>query len=153
MRIGVLSDTHGFFDPRIVRHFTGVDHIIHAGDIGNQAILVRLEALAPVTAVTGNVDWGSPLDRDYRRIERIDLRGYQIFITHIGGKPAELATRLPEPRPDIYIYGHSHIPALEHLGGVLFLNPCAAGKPRFGRQPSLALLDLGDEARATIIML
>jgi putative phosphoesterase len=153
MRIGVLSDTHGFFDPRIVRHFTGVDHIIHAGDIGSPVIIARLAALAPVTAVTGNIDWGGPLDRDYRRSERLELSGYQIFVTHIGGKPVELATNLPEPRPDIYIYGHSHIPALQHHAGVLFLNPGAAGKPRFGRQPSLALLDLGDEASASIIML
>ncbi len=153
MRIGVLSDTHGFFDPRIVRHFTGVDHIIHAGDIGNPTIVARLAALAPVTAVTGNVDWDGPLDHDYRRIERLELSGYQIFVTHIGGKPAELATHLPEPQPDIYIYGHSHIPALQHHSDVLFLNPGAAGKPRFGRQPSLALLDLGDEASARIIML
>jgi putative phosphoesterase len=153
MRIGVLSDTHGYFDPRIVHHFTGVEHIIHAGDIGNPTIVAQLAALAPVTAVTGNVDWGGPLDHAYRRIERLELSGYQIFVTHIGGKPAELATRLPEPRPDIDIYGHSHIPALQHHDGVLFLNPGAAGKPRFGRQPSLALLDLGDEASARIIML
>jgi putative phosphoesterase len=153
MQIGVISDTHGYFDPRITRHFTGVDHIIHAGDIGNSTIVARLGALAPVTAVTGNVDWGGPLDRDYRRSEWLELNGCRIFVTHIGGKPIELTTHLPEPRPDIFIYGHSHIPALEQHGGVLFLNPGAAGKPRFGRQPSLALLELGDEASARIIML
>jgi predicted phosphodiesterase len=61
--------------------------------------------------------------------------------------------RLPEPRPQIYIYGHSHIPLVEQRDGVLFLNPGAAGKPRFGRQPSLALLELGDEPIARLIRL
>ncbi len=112
-----------------------------------------MEALGPVTAVTGNVDWGGALDRHYRRIEQLELGGYRIFVTHIGDKPIKLAARLPEPRPDIYIYGHSHIPALEHHNGVLFLNPGAAGKPRFGRQPSLALLELDAVASAQIILL
>ena len=153
MRIGVISDTHGYFDPRITTHFAGVEHIIHAGDIGDAAVLARLEALGPVTAVTGNVDWGGPLDRRYGRTARLEFAGYTIYVTHIGGKPAALAARLPDPRPDVYIYGHSHIPSVEHLNGVLFLNPGAAGKPRFGRRPSLALLELGNEPAAQVIML
>ena len=153
MRVGVISDTHGFFDPRVARHFSAVDHIIHAGDIGSAAVLTRLADFAPVTAVTGNVDWGGPLDGAYRRVERLALGGHGIYVTHIGGKPAALAARLPDPPPDIYIFGHSHIPLVERHGGVLFLNPGAAGKPRFGRQPSLALLELGDGAEARIIML
>lgn len=153
MRVGVISDTHGYFDPRVSRHFAGVDQIIHAGDIGTESVLARLAELAPVVAVTGNVDWGGPLDRLYRRVERLDLAGYPIYITHIGDKPAKLAPRLPDPPPRIYIYGHSHIPALEYHADVMFLNPGAAGKPRFGRQPSVALLDLGEQATAQIIML
>ncbi len=153
MRIGVISDTHGYFDPRIVPQFSHVERIIHAGDIGSAVVLSRLETLAPVTAVTGNVDWGGPLDQTYSRTQRLDLAGYQIYVTHIGGKPADLARRLPDPRPDVYIYGHSHIPAQEERGGVLFLNPGAAGKPRFGRQPSLALVELDDTVTARIIIL
>ena len=153
MRIGVISDTHGFFDPRIVRHFDGVARIIHAGDIGGEAILGRLGELAPVTAVTGNVDWGGPLDRRVRRFEQIELAGCRVNVTHIGDAPARLAQWLRDPRPHVYIYGHSHIPLLEQREGVLFLNPGAAGKPRFGRRPSLALLELGAEPAARIIML
>ena len=153
MRVGVISDTHGFFDPRVLTHFAGVDRIIHAGDIGTEAVLPRLADIAPVVAVTGNVDWGGPLDRAYRRVECLELAGTAIYITHIGAKPAALAARLPDPPPRIYIYGHSHIPALEERGGVMFLNPGAAGKPRFGRQPSVALLDLGEQVTARIIML
>ena len=153
MRIGVISDTHGFFDARIVAHFAGVEHIIHAGDIGNEAIIPRLQELAPVTAVTGNVDWGLPIDRLYRRVERLELTGQRIFVTHIGDAPATLMRHLPDPRPHVYIYGHSHIPAVEHLDGILFLNPGAAGKPRFGWQSSVALLELADEPVACIIRL
>jgi putative phosphoesterase len=153
MLVGVVSDTHGFFDPRVVRYLAGVEHIIHAGDIGGQAILERLRDLAPVTAVTGNVDWGGPLDQRVHRVERLDLAGFQVYITHIGAPPPQLVLRLPEPRPQVYIYGHSHIPLVEQREGVLFLNPGAAGKPRFGRQPSLALLELGSEPTARIIRL
>ena len=153
MRIGVISDTQGYFDQRVTTQFAGVEHIIHAGDIGNATVLDRLKAIAPVSAVTGNVDWGGPLDRDYRRTARLEFAGYSVYVTHIGGKPIALAARLPNPRPDVYIYGHSHIPCSEHVNGVLFLNPGAAGKPRFGRRPSLALLELGDEPSAHILML
>ena len=153
MRIGIISDTHGYFDRRVTAHFSGVDRIIHAGDIGTEAVLTRLQALAPVTAITGNVDWGGPLDHTYRRVERLEVAGYTIYVTHIGGSPAELVDRLPTPRPEIYIYGHSHIPAVERRDGVLFLNPGAAGKPRFGRKPSVALLELGDEPVAHLVML
>ncbi len=154
MRLGIISDTHGYFDARVTAHFSGVDGIIHAGDIGSADILARLEELAPVTAVTGNVDWGGPLDRLHPRVAWMEAGGRRIYVTHIGGRPTELARRLPEPRPDVYIYGHSHIPAIQEVDGVLFLNPGAAGKPRFGRRPSLALLELLDgRPSARVIML
>ena len=135
MRVGVISDTHGFFDPRVLAHFAGVEHIIHAGDIGHEMVLRRLQALAPVSAVTGNVDWGGPLDREYPRSLSVELAGCRIYVTHVGNTPKKLIRHVTEPRPDVFVYGHSHIPALEQIEGVLFLNPGAAGKPRFGRAP------------------
>ena len=153
MRLGIISDTHGFFDARVAAHFTGVDQIIHAGDIGNVEVIGRLEVIAPVTAVTGNVDWGGPLDRLHPRVARLEIAGRQIYITHIGGRPAELVRALPEPRPDVYIFGHSHIPLVQEIDSVLFLNPGAAGKPRFGRQPSVAILDFDAHPEAQVIML
>jgi uncharacterized protein len=153
MLVGVISDTHGYFDPRILPHFANVAQIVHAGDIGSETILARLREIAPVTAVTGNVDWGGPLDRRYGRVARLELEGRALYVTHVGDSPAALAVRLPDPRPDVYIYGHSHIPALEQRAGVLFLNPGAAGRPRFGRPPSIALLELGVEVQARIIPL
>lgn len=154
MLIGVISDTHGTFHPAIATHFAGVDQILHAGDIGQPEILVQLQAIAPLLAVTGNVDWGGPLDRQYPRIQRLTLEGCTIFMTHIGGRPDELHDRLPSPRPDVYICGHSHIALVERRADVLYLNPGSAGAPRFGRPPSLALLRIaGSQAEAELIWL
>lgn len=154
MLIGVISDTHGRFHPAIPIHFTGVAHILHAGDIGDARVMEQLAALAPVTAVTGNVDWGGPLDRAYKRTEHIMIDGCAIYMTHIGDKPAKLIRTLPQPTPQVYLFGHSHIALVEELNGVLFLNPGSAGPTRFGKQPSLALLRIEDgRPRAEIMLL
>lgn len=154
MLIGVISDTHGVFHPAIGQHFAGVELILHAGDIGKGEIITQLQAIAPVLAVTGNVDWGGMLDRQHPRTQRIEREGCVIYMEHIGGKPNEMQGRLPAPRPDVYICGHSHVPLIEEVGGVLFLNPGSAGAPRFGRKPSLARLQVQDgKARAELIML
>ena len=142
MRIGVISDTHGYLDPRAATALQGVAQILHAGDIGSPTIIAALEAIAPVAAVYGNVDTGTPLARGYPATQQFVLEGVRIYMTHIGDAPAKLVKRLSKPRPDVYIFGHSHIALLETHDGVLFLNPGAAGRPRFGRRPSVALLDL-----------
>ncbi|HEY0603070.1 MAG TPA: metallophosphoesterase family protein [Herpetosiphonaceae bacterium] len=146
MRIGVISDTHGTFHPAIPEHFAGVEQILHAGDIGKAEIIQRLSEIAPVLAVTGNVDWGGSLERHHPRVHRVELDGCAIYMTHIGGTPKELQGRLPTPRPDVYICGHSHIPLLQHENEVLFLNPGSAGPSRFGRKPSLAILTIEEGA-------
>lgn len=152
MLIGVISDTHGRFHAAIPAHFADVALILHAGDIGNQGIVTQLEALAPVRVVTGNVDWGGPLDRVYRRVEQLEVDGCRIYMTHIGGLPKDVLKRVPTPKPDVYICGHSHVPLLEQHDGVLFLNPGSAGAPRFGRKPSLARLVIENGvARAELI--
>jgi putative phosphoesterase len=154
MHIGVISDTHGYLDPRAALALEGVTRILHAGDIGSAAIVEALEAIAPVTAVQGNVDAGTPLARRFPATQRLVLEGARVYITHVGGRPAELAGALPAPRPDVYIFGHSHIALLETIDGVLFLNPGAAGRPRFGGGLSVALLDVeGGRATARIVSL
>ncbi len=154
MLIGVISDTHGRFHPAIPTHFAGVEYILHAGDIGKAQVIAQLAALAPVTAVTGNVDWGGPLDREYRRIEQITLADCTIYMTHIGGRPVKVIPTLPTPTPRVYIFGHSHVALVEERDGVLFLNPGSAGPARFGKQPSLALLTIEDgQPRAEIVAL
>ena len=154
MRIGVISDTHGYLDPRALDALQGVEQILHAGDIGTAAIVSALEQIAPVTAVQGNVDVGTPLGRRYPLTLRLALAGVRIHMTHIGGRPSEMRHALPDPRPGVFIFGHTHQALLAQEYGVLFLNPGAAGRPRFGGGVSVALLDLEDgQASARIVPL
>lgn len=153
MRIGVIADTHGRIDPRALTALRGVAHILHAGDIGALHVLTTLEALAPVTAVAGNVDAGTALGRRYPEVQQLEFAGVTIYMTHIGAQPAHLAAHLPDPCPDVYIFGHSHIPVLETHAGVLFLNPGAAGQPRFGQGLSVALLELAEGRAVGRIMM
>lgn len=154
MRIGVVSDTHGYLDPRALAALAGVEQILHAGDIGKPGIIDELATIAPVTAIHGNVDAGAPLGRSYPASRQVVLAGVRVYLNHFGGRPAELARALPTPRPDVYIFGHSHVALLETVDGVLFLNPGAAGRPRFGGGVSVALLDIVDgRASARIVRL
>ncbi len=154
MRIGVISDTHGYLDPRAAIALQGVARILHAGDIGSSAIIDALEAIAPVDAVQGNVDIGTPLARRFPASRQIAIEDVLIHITHIGGQPATLARALPQPKPNVYIFGHSHVALLETRDGVLFLNPGAAGRPRFGGGLSVAILDIeAGQAEARIVLL
>ena len=154
MRIGVISDTHGYLDPRAAVALQGVARILHAGDIGSPAIIDALEAIAPVDAVHGNVDIGTPMARRFPGSRQILIEEVLIHITHIGGQPAALVRALPQPRPNVYIFGHSHVALLETLSGVLFLNPGAAGRSRFGGGLSVAILDIqAGQAMARIVPL
>ena len=154
MHIGVISDTHGYLDPRALVALHGVARILHAGDIGSTAIIDQLETIAPVAAVQGNVDAGTPLARRFPATQRLLIEGVRVHMTHVGGRPAALALALPEPRPDVYIFGHSHVALLETIEGVLFLNPGAAGRPRFGGGLSVAILDVeAGRAEARIVPL
>lgn len=158
-RICVISDTHGAYDPRIDKLFAGATQIIHAGDIGpaTPAIIGRLELIAPVTAVTGNIDWNTALDI-YPRSATVTLGGVTIYVTHIGGKPRDFARALPgapgAPGPTVAICGHSHVALVEEYWGTLYVNPGSAGQPRFGAEPTVAFLDIEDGAvKAEIIPL
>ena len=140
MRVAVLSDTHNYLDPRIPQLFAGVDHILHAGDIGLPAIILQLEQVAPVTAVLGNTD--DP-GLHYRQTEVVEIAGRKFFVQHIVNphSPAELLKiRLARERPDLVVFGHTHKPFCETIGGTLFFNPGYAGKPRFGLERTVAIL-------------
>lgn len=141
-RLGIVSDTHGRLPDQLLELLQGVEQIIHAGDIGRQEVIKRLEAVAPVTAVTGNVDWGGLLDRLYPRMLSFTVEGCRIFVKHIGDKPAQWSHSLPQPRPNVAICGHSHIALLEEYDGVLYINPGSAGQSRFGRGLSMAILTI-----------
>ncbi|NTU83650.1 MAG: metallophosphoesterase family protein [Chloroflexales bacterium] len=157
MKIGVISDTHGYLARGALEALEGVELILHAGDIGKQSIVEALAYVAPVLAVRGNSDSGTPLARQYPATQRVEREGVRITMTHIGGRPDELALALPaDPaaRPHVYIFGHTHVALLEEVAGVLFLNPGAAGYPRFGGGLSVAILEVAEgKAQATIILL
>ena len=141
--IGVISDTHGQFDPKIPAIFKSVSHILHAGDIGDLQVLGKLEKIAPVTAVWGNVDEGNvPPGVDEEKT--LQLCGLRIFMIHILGSPLRLnkvlQQRIGQVQPDIVVFGHSHKPLIERHGKVLYFNPGSAGPKRFSLPRSVGLL-------------
>ena len=145
MLIGVVSDTHGFYDPRVPPLLQGVEHILHAGDIGTGRIIEQLSEIAPVTAVRGNNDREGP-ESQFLEVETVDLGGCRIYLTHIvkvpkEGNDAGLSTYL-DARSDVVVFGHSHMAFHEQRGGLTFFNPGAAGKRRFKVVPSIGLLEL-----------
>jgi uncharacterized protein len=142
MRIGVISDTHNFLDPKVRGTFHGVEHILHGGDIGLSKILVELEQIAPVTAVSGNTD--DPGFR-YRLTEFVQLGGRGFLLHHIVQPRAlddSLRERIERQRPDVVVFGHTHKPFCETIDGILFFNPGYAGKSRFGMERTVAILNL-----------
>lgn len=156
MILGIISDTHGSLHPRAVEVFreARVERILHAGDVGGFGVIGTLGALAEVTAVRGNVDTAGQAAQLPEQV-RLRIEGVDIYMTHIGAKPATWLPRLPQPRPQVAICGHSHVALLEEFEGVLFLNPGAAGtQSRFGKAQTLALLTVeAGQARAEIITL
>jgi hypothetical protein len=139
MKIGVISDTHNFLDPRVPALFAGVDHILHAGDIGLPWLILELEKIAPVTAVLGNTDAAIP----FNETEVVQLAGRKFLVRHIVDprSPAEtLQRRLAREQPDVVVFGHTHKPFCEAVGRTLFFNPGYAGKPRFALPRSIAIL-------------
>ena len=138
LRIGVISDTHGLLRPEAEQHLAGVDHIIHAGDIGRPEVVDRLRRIAPVIAIRGNVDQGRWV-ANYPDTEMVTLGGHTIHILHdIDDLQLDPASR----GIDVVIFGHSHKPLIETKGGVLYLNPGSAGPRRFNLPITLATLDL-----------
>ena len=139
MKIGVISDTHGWLDPKIPGLFAGVGPILHAGDIGPDALIAELETIAPVTAVIGNTDSSST----FRLIESVTLAGRKFLVHHIVDPYAlkqELRLRVARERPDVVVFGHTHKAFCETSDGVLFFNPGSAGKPKYGRGRTAAIL-------------
>jgi hypothetical protein len=144
VKIGVISDTHNFLDPKVSKLFAGVEHILHAGDIGFAGIISELESIAPVTAVLGNNDAGLP----FRETEIIELAKKKFLIHHIvyPQSPSDkLKARITREKPDAVIFGHTHKRFCETIGGILFFNPGYSGKPKFGAERSVATLHCDDK--------
>ena len=139
-RIGIISDTHGLLRPEAERGLAGVDHIIHAGDIGHPEIIDSLRRIAPVTAIRGNLDSGE-WAREYPDTKCVRLAGKSIYVLH------DLKTLLLDPCAgiDVIISGHSHVPKTDMVGSVLYLNPGSAGRRRFKLPITLATLEVTRE--------
>lgn len=131
-RIGIISDTHAYWDDRYATYFHECDEIWHAGDIGSMEIAERLNAIAPLRAVCGNID-GGELRRIFPTQLRWEYEGADILMTHIGGYPGHYdRSMLPLLRmnpPQLFIAGHSHILKVQYdpTLGLLHINPGAAG--------------------------
>jgi putative phosphoesterase len=140
LRIGVISDTHGVVHSAIPEVFASVDHILHAGDIGGDHVLQALKALAPVTSIRGNND-----DATGEDILRTKIDTLCILLTHILPRPHKLAPRvaasLREAPADLVVFGHSHLPHNEVVGGVRYFNPASSGPRRFNYPVSVGLLE------------
>jgi putative phosphoesterase len=134
MRVGVVSDTHGYLDPRVPPALAGVSAILHAGDVGSVAVIDALAEIAGVYAVRGNNDdklggLGLPSHVD------VTLGGVRVHVVH----------QLPHARPPegarLVVFGHSHRTLIEEREGVLYLNPGAAGRAGFHRLQTVAVLE------------
>src|SRR5436190_3891992 len=129
-KIGVISDTHNSLDGKIGTLFEGVEHILHAGDIGLPRIILELEEIAPVTAVSGTTDDPGLV---YRTTEVISLAGRKFLLHHIVNPHAlteQLQARTGREKPAVVVFGHTLKPFSERLDGTLFFNPGYAGKSR-----------------------
>jgi putative phosphoesterase len=146
LRIGVIADTHGLFDRAIVRHFKGVDQIIHAGDIGHRSVIERLACIAPVIAVSGNVDDSDAIEFPSETVVR--LAGRCVAVRHIvyerGKIRKDAEAFLAREQPAVCIFGHTHQPSIEWRGRTLLFNPGSAGPKRFTLPRGLGLLDMSD---------
>ena len=127
LRVGLISDTHGLLRPEATAFLTDSDHIVHAGDVGDPAILDALAAIAPFTAIRGNVDteaWAAQLPET----TRVTVGSITIYVLH------DLAALDLKPHAHgirVVVYGHSHKPSVTERHGVLYVNPGSAGPRRF----------------------
>ncbi len=171
MTIGVVSDTHGYFDPCLREILAGVDAILHGGDVGSPEVLDELRRIAPVYAVRGNVD--SP-ESNLPLALTLSFGRLQVEVIHIlpapqseleewadraspKGKPPQRSERFLEmfnESTGAVVFGHSHTPCLVNLDGILFFNPGSAGKKRFSLPRTCGLLEVfPDHIQATIMPL
>jgi uncharacterized protein len=138
MRLGVISDTHGLLRPEVLPALAGVERILHLGDVGNPEILKSLAAIAPVTAIRGNVDRTGPCSR-LPETEVLLLEGHYLYMLH------DVQTLHLDPAAAKFaavLYGHSHKPNISHRKGVLYFNPGSCGPRRFELPVTVGFLTL-----------
>jgi uncharacterized protein len=147
MLIGLISDTHGYFDPRLPGVFRGVVRILHAGDVGSLDVIERLEAIAPVVAVRGNMD--NPLITGrFPADATVETDGLKVYLVH---RPQDAR---PGDGVTVVVQGHTHRSLIDEKEGMLYVNPGAAGKTLTFAGRTVALLEVADgKPRARIVNL
>jgi len=165
LRVGLVSDSHGLFEPRLEELFAGCDLILHAGDVVKDSVLRALARLAPVRAVRGNADAGTGLE-GLPEVAEVELGELRALVVHELGPPdafsAPVRRALARARPELLVHGHSHRPEARLAAGLLIVNPGSAGPRRFslpraagllevrGRVARVRLFDLADPALALL---
>jgi putative phosphoesterase len=146
MLIGVISDTHGLMRPEALAALRGVEHILHAGDVGNVAILDALREIAPVTAIRGNVDTAGAC-AELPATDVVELGGQLFYLVHsvhdldINPKAAGVA---------MVVSGHSHKAKVEVKNGVVYFNPGSAGPRRFSLPITVGFVTVEDGVEASV---
>jgi putative phosphoesterase len=149
MTIGIISDTHGLLRNEALAALAGVDHILHAGDVGDPGILTALAAIAPVTAIRGNIDTHGAC-AELPPTEAVELGGKLFYLVH---SVHDLDIDPIAAGIDVVVSGHSHKPGAERRNGILYLNPGSAGPRRFKLPISVALVTLSHAIEARIVEL
>lgn len=146
-KIGILSDTHGYWDDRFATYFADCDEIWHAGDVGDYDIILRLREICMVRAVCGNIDTGS-VRRNCPELLTFDIEGVRVLMTHIGGYPGRWSPGMKRLLRDesvrLMVDGHSHILKVMYDKelGLLHINPGAAGQQGWHKVRTLVLLTI-----------
>jgi hypothetical protein len=152
MKIGVISDTHGYLDEKVFDHFSKVDEVWHAGDVGNHQVLDLLQEFKPLQGVFGNID-GGKVRQSLPENKILQYHGLKVLMTHIAGKPPRYNTRVKQlilqEKPGLLVCGHSHILQVlpDHHHQLLFINPGAAGRHGFHKVRTLLRFDINDHGQ------
>lgn len=147
MKIGLLSDTHGFLDPKIFKHFDSCDEIWHAGDIGNMEVANQLKNFRPLLAVFGNID-DKGIQTEFPEHLFFQREQTSILITHIGGTPPRYNPTAKQlislHKPSVFVCGHSHVLKIQSdlKNNLLFVNPGASGNHGFHKMKTLVRFEI-----------
>lgn len=149
-KIGLMSDTHGYVDPKVYEYFKDVDQIWHAGDVGDISVIDELRKFKPLTGVYGNID-DTTIRTELPEFQRFQCEKVNVLMTHIGGKPGKYSRpayeALQEEKPDLFICGHSHILLVKQdpLMNMLWMNPGACGYKGFHQVKTLLRFSITDD--------
>lgn len=155
VKIGLLSDTHGYLDDAVFKHFENCDEIWHAGDFVTIAVADKLAAFKPLKGVYGNID-GAEIRQTYFENLRFKCEGVDVWITHIGGYPGKYSPQVKREiytkPPALFICGHSHILKViyDKQLNCLHINPGAAGKQGWQKVSTLIRFCISDEKIHTL---